>query len=132
MDIRRITVIGSGTMGRGIAYVSAQAGFATVVHDIDDAALDRARKATDDLFAKAVAYENKVSFEDTAMQGRKYTWSPNETLTDLLARKDEILDKHRKAMEQAAKHRKNIPLIQVLADALDEDDDSEACVVCQV
>ena len=39
-----------------------------------------------DLFERAVAYEDKVSYEATAMQGRKYTWSQDESLTDLLAR----------------------------------------------
>ncbi len=38
----RITVIGTGTMGSGIAYVSAIAGFDTVIHDISTKLLDQA------------------------------------------------------------------------------------------
>jgi 3-hydroxybutyryl-CoA dehydrogenase len=42
MNVRKITVIGSGIMGSGIAHVSAQAGFDTVLHDISKPALDKA------------------------------------------------------------------------------------------
>ena len=38
----RITVIGTGTMGSGIAYVSAVAGFDTVINDISTKLLDEA------------------------------------------------------------------------------------------
>lgn len=43
MEIGQITVIGSGTMGRGIAYVSALAGFTTVLNDVDESRLESAR-----------------------------------------------------------------------------------------
>ena len=42
MTIRNITVIGSGLMGRGIAYVSALGGFRTALHDVSAPALERA------------------------------------------------------------------------------------------
>ena len=93
-----------------------------------------------DLFEKAVAIENKVlldagvdgqaSYTDHAMEGRLYTWSQGETLLELIGRKDEIMERHGIAMERAKSNRKNIPLLEVLAEALDEDDDGEACVVC--
>ena len=35
--IRQIAVIGTGTMGRGIAYLAAVAGYETVIHDADPA-----------------------------------------------------------------------------------------------
>ena len=41
--IRQVAVIGTGTMGRGIAYLSAVAGYETVIHDVDSGALDAAR-----------------------------------------------------------------------------------------
>lgn len=41
--IRKVGVIGSGTMGNGIAQVFAQAGFDVELHDVSEAALDRAR-----------------------------------------------------------------------------------------
>jgi len=52
--IRQISVIGSGTMGRGIAYLSAIAGYDTVIHDIDVAALDAARAAVESTLRKGV------------------------------------------------------------------------------
>jgi 3-hydroxybutyryl-CoA dehydrogenase len=52
VTIETIAVIGSGLMGRGIAYASAVGGFRTIVHDVSAAALDRAfaqiRKDLDD------------------------------------------------------------------------------------
>jgi 3-hydroxybutyryl-CoA dehydrogenase len=44
MDIRHIAVIGSGTMGRGIAYAAALAGFHVVLQDISADALEKARQ----------------------------------------------------------------------------------------
>jgi 3-hydroxybutyryl-CoA dehydrogenase len=44
MDIRHIAVIGSGTMGRGIAYTAALAGFHVVLQDISTEALEKARQ----------------------------------------------------------------------------------------
>src|SRR5207248_1593646 len=65
-----------------------------------------------DLFERAVAYEEKVSWEATAMQGRSYTWSQGESLPELLERREEILAKHAAAMDQAKTRRKNVPLIE--------------------
>jgi 3-hydroxybutyryl-CoA dehydrogenase len=52
--IRQITVLGTGTMGRGIAYLSALSGFDTVLFDVDQAALDGARAAIESLLRKGV------------------------------------------------------------------------------
>jgi 3-hydroxybutyryl-CoA dehydrogenase len=42
MSVTRILVLGSGQMGRGIAYASAVGGFETVLFDVSAAALDHA------------------------------------------------------------------------------------------
>ncbi|MCA3445110.1 MAG: 3-hydroxybutyryl-CoA dehydrogenase [Rhodobacter sp.] len=42
-EIRKVGVIGAGTMGSGIAQVCAMAGYPVVMQDLSDAALDRAR-----------------------------------------------------------------------------------------
>jgi 3-hydroxybutyryl-CoA dehydrogenase len=42
MAVYRVAVIGSGLMGRGIAYVAAVGGFATALYDVSSAALDKA------------------------------------------------------------------------------------------
>jgi 3'-phosphoadenosine 5'-phosphosulfate sulfotransferase (PAPS reductase)/FAD synthetase len=86
-----------------------------------------------ELFDKAVAYEEKVRYQDTAMQGRDYTWSQGESLHQLIERREEIQTKHEAAMERTAKRVKpNRPLLEVLSDALDEDDDEAGCSVCHL
>jgi 3-hydroxybutyryl-CoA dehydrogenase len=40
--LQKVAVIGSGLMGRGIAYVAAAGGFRTALHDVSAEALDRA------------------------------------------------------------------------------------------
>jgi 3-hydroxybutyryl-CoA dehydrogenase len=52
--IRQISILGSGTMGRGIAYLAATAGYDTVMYDIDEAALGRARERVDALFRRGI------------------------------------------------------------------------------
>lgn len=86
-----------------------------------------------DLFERAVEYEEKVRYRHTAMKGRNYTWSQGESLPELIARKDEIEAKHQAALERAAKRIKpNRPLLEVLSDALDSDDDEAGCSVCHL
>ncbi|MEV4323111.1 phosphoadenosine phosphosulfate reductase family protein [Microbispora rosea] len=86
-----------------------------------------------ELFEKAVAYEEKVNYQHTAMKDRKYTWSQGESLEDLIARREEIESKHQAAMERAAKRTKpNRPLLEILSDAHDEDDDQVGCAVCHL
>ena len=93
-----------------------------------------------ELFDRAVAIERKVlrdagidrdaDFGSRAMRGRQYTWSGGETLPELLSRRDEILDRHEAAKSRAAKTQVNVPLMEALADALDDDDDTVPCTVC--
>ncbi|WP_416986161.1 phosphoadenosine phosphosulfate reductase family protein [Streptomyces sp. T028] len=86
-----------------------------------------------DLFDRAVEYEEKVRYRHTAMKGRNYTWSQGESLPELIERKDEIEAKHQTALERAAKRIKpNRPLLEVLSDALDSDDDEAGCSVCHL
>ena len=93
-----------------------------------------------ELFERAVAIEQKIlgdagvggdaDFRDRAMRGRQYTWSGGETLIELRSRKGEILTRHEAAMSRAARSRRNVPLMEVLGEALDEEDDTPPCVVC--
>ncbi|MFV8055050.1 phosphoadenosine phosphosulfate reductase family protein [Mycolicibacterium peregrinum] len=86
-----------------------------------------------DLFERALEYEDKVNFQATAMKGRDYTWSDGENLRELLARRDEIEAKHQEALQRAARRRPvNLPLVDVLADALDDDNDEAGCAVCHL
>ena len=93
-----------------------------------------------ELFERAVAIEQKVllhagadgeaDFSDRAMRGRQYTWSGGETLVQLRSRRDEILARHDAAMSRAATIQANRPLVEALADALGEEDDTTPCTVC--
>ena len=93
-----------------------------------------------ELFERAMAIEKKVladagltgdaSYDEYAMQGRQYTWSGGEALDELLARRDEILERHREAINRAKERKKNLPLVDALSEALDEEDDTMACTVC--
>jgi 3-hydroxybutyryl-CoA dehydrogenase len=53
-EISTIAVLGAGTMGRGIAHVSALAGYATRLYDTDGAALEKARASIHRNLAKGV------------------------------------------------------------------------------
>ena len=59
-EIRRIAVIGAGTMGAGIAYSCLGAGFQVTVLDNDEAGLARGRKNIEGLYEGGVA-RGKVS-----------------------------------------------------------------------
>ena len=93
-----------------------------------------------ELFERAVAIERKVlqdagvagdaDFRDRAMRGRQYTWSGGETLVELRSRKGQILTRHKAALQRAATKRKSVPLMEVLGDALDDEDDTIPCAVC--
>lgn len=85
-----------------------------------------------DLFEEAIAYEEKENFQDTAMQGRQYTWSQGETLRELRDRADEIKEKQAAAMARAASKRTNLPLVDALQDVLDDEDDTPPCLACHI
>ncbi|WP_047985783.1 3-hydroxyacyl-CoA dehydrogenase [Ornithinibacillus californiensis] len=65
MTINKITVVGAGVMGRGIAYVSALAGFHTTLVDVSQEQLKSALTELKGLADKAVA-RNKIT-EDAAV-----------------------------------------------------------------
>lgn len=90
---------------------------------------ERARKIEQKVLSDMGA-DGDASYQDRAMEGRLYTWSQGETLDELLARRDEILQRHEAAMARAKQKRGNLPLVEVLGAALDEDDDTAACTVC--
>jgi 3-hydroxybutyryl-CoA dehydrogenase len=53
--IHRIVVIGSGVMGRGIAYVSAVGGFETILVDVKEEQLESAKQEITAIFVQAVS-----------------------------------------------------------------------------
>lgn len=78
-----------------------------------------------DLFEKAVKYEQEH------VDGRRYFWSQEESLIELIARKDQIIKDHEKLMKQKKKNRPNQPLIEVFESVLD-DENIDFCFVCNL
>jgi len=58
-----IAVVGSGTMGNGIAQVAARAGYSVVMHDVKDEFLQRGRSAIDKSLQRDVDKERLSSQE---------------------------------------------------------------------
>jgi 3-hydroxybutyryl-CoA dehydrogenase len=83
MTIRRVGVVGAGTMGNGIAQAFAQAGYDVMLQDVSPAALDRARATIDKSLAKFVE-KGKLSAEarDAAL-ARLQTAPRVEALNDV-------------------------------------------------
>jgi 3-hydroxyacyl-CoA dehydrogenase/enoyl-CoA hydratase/3-hydroxybutyryl-CoA epimerase len=85
-EIRRVGVVGAGTMGAGIAQLAALKGFEVVVQEINDSALAAGIKKIEDLFQKAA--ERRLLSPEEAKQimaavGRTTTWQGFEN-TDLV------------------------------------------------
>ncbi len=64
MDIKKITVLGSGLMGHGIAQVSAMAGYNVAIRDIDQSFLDKAMEKIKWSLNKLVE-KGKISGKDS-------------------------------------------------------------------
>jgi 3-hydroxybutyryl-CoA dehydrogenase len=70
MEIRKIGVIGAGTMGNGIAQVAAQIGCDVVMRDIEDSFVDRGIKSIDKFLVKSVEKGKMTADEKTKVMGR--------------------------------------------------------------
>jgi len=72
--IRKVGVLGGGLMGSGIAQVSAQAGFDTVVREISDAIIEKSRSGIEKVLAKGIE-RGKVTPEarDSALAHLRFT-----------------------------------------------------------
>lgn len=77
-----------------------------------------------DLFQKAVDYEQNHK------DGRQYTWTDGETLLELLARREQIIADHEKALLRKAKESRNKPLAEVLESVLEDQDEDLPCLMC--
>ena len=70
MDIKRIGVIGAGTMGNGIAHVFARSGYSVVLCDVEQRFLDRGLATITKNLDREVA-KSKISAEDKAAALKK-------------------------------------------------------------
>jgi 3-hydroxybutyryl-CoA dehydrogenase len=79
-SIKKVGVVGSGTMGSGIAIVAARAGFITCVFDTNSKNLENLSKQSKDFFEKSVA-RGKMKQEDLEASLKRL--STTSTMTDL-------------------------------------------------
>ena len=80
MDVRRIGVVGAGTMGRGIAQVCAASGFDVVMSDIRADAVAAGLAAIDRQLARAVEKERMSAAEKDAVLSRIETVTSVEAM----------------------------------------------------
>jgi 3-hydroxybutyryl-CoA dehydrogenase len=69
MDIKKIGIIGSGTMGTGIAQVAATSGFKVMLNDIEEGYLERSLKVMDKSLSKLVE-KGKIEEDKDAILDR--------------------------------------------------------------
>jgi 3-hydroxybutyryl-CoA dehydrogenase len=80
--IKRIGVIGAGTMGSGIAQVFAQSGFTVTLVDVAQPMLDRARTTIEKSFGKFVEKGKLTAADRDASMGRLQTATSVDRLAD--------------------------------------------------
>jgi len=74
-EIRRITVLGAGTMGHGIAHAAIATGYDTRMFDVSRAALDKGRSGVETILRKGVELGKVAPGEAEAMLRRLVTTS---------------------------------------------------------
>jgi 3-hydroxybutyryl-CoA dehydrogenase len=70
MEIRKIGVVGAGTMGSGIAQVASQIGLEVLMRDIQESFVDRGLKSIDKFLAKSVEKGKLQAPEKEKIMGR--------------------------------------------------------------
>lgn len=76
MKVKHISIIGSGVMGRGIAYVSAMGGFTTTLIDVNGQALQSAEKEINSIFEKGLK-RGKLTEQEAAIGQAKLSYTTN-------------------------------------------------------
>lgn len=79
-----------------------------------------------ELFDQAVCYEHEHR------DGRKYTWTDGETLSELLERKDEIIAEYEHSKKRKRDSLTKTPLADALESILDEEDLGPPCLICHL
>jgi 3-hydroxybutyryl-CoA dehydrogenase len=74
MAIQRVGVVGAGLMGSGIAQISAEAGYATVVREPSEDLLAKGKKKVEGFLAKAVE-KGKATKEQADAVLSRITWT---------------------------------------------------------
>jgi len=89
MPISRITVLGAGTMGHGIAHAGIAGGYQTRMYDVSDAAVAKGRAAIEQIVQKSVELGRlSASDADAAIQ----RLAPTTNLTEALHDADMVIE----------------------------------------
>jgi 3-hydroxybutyryl-CoA dehydrogenase len=95
-----IGIVGAGTMGAGIAQVALEHGHEVVIHDVDAAAIDRARsRVRDGLGRRAVRLDLDADSIDAWVDGRLSLLRDAETLDAVAAQADVVIETAREDLE---------------------------------
>ena len=89
MNIRRITVLGAGTMGHGIAHAAIAGGYETRLYDVAESSLDKGRAAIETIVRRGVEL-GKVSAADGDATLRRL--STTSRLEEALSEADFIIE----------------------------------------
>jgi len=87
--IARITVLGAGTMGHGIAHAAMLGGFETRLYDVAEPALDKARAAIEAVIAKGVERGKVPASDAKTILGRLTT---TDRLEEALSSTDFVIE----------------------------------------
>ena len=80
-------------------------------------------------------FEDAKEYEKTdPATGRRFTWSQSESLDELARpeRAAEIKRRHLKVMAAESATKPDRPLTEIFAEALDEEDSEEGCLICHL
>lgn len=86
-----------------------------------------------DLFEKAKEYE-KVEVDPATGEETRYTWVQRESLAELEQpeRAAEVRRAHEQAMEVEKRRKKPVRLLEMFEQVLDDEDDTEPCMICNL
>lgn len=103
MAIKKVFVIGAGTMGNGIAQVTAQAGYDVMMSDIKDEFIKKGLAAIDSSLARGVKKGTMTEAEKAAIMARIKTTTDNKDAKDadmVIEAAPEILDLKKSIFKQ--------------------------------
>jgi 3-hydroxybutyryl-CoA dehydrogenase len=111
--IATIGIAGAGTMGAGIAQVTAQAGYATILFDLNATVLDKAKTSLQKTLTTLVSKGKLSETEASALLGRiKFTTEVNELVADLIIEAIvERLDIKQQLFKQLASQNKDTTIL---------------------
>ena len=89
ISIKKIAVLGAGTMGHGIAHAAMTAGYDTVLYDVSQAAVDKGKSAIDAVISKSVQLGKATEEDAAAMRGRL---SLATTVADAVTNADVVIE----------------------------------------